>query len=206
MALCGICEREVVSHRYLRAEPMRVENGRVTTPYQLKETAFYCLRHDFAEIEQLISEIYPPTSSVPLRLLWAPAPGVRLPHAFEPPKQKESMSHEDFMRAIGNCGRCGELWSAGIHDPQKLPVGVRERNSKDGNHQVRTIVVQDKAALHMAFPNLLPPGTRWLVAHTGVPTAEQAVDVLIDTLGLDHPASEAMEALREQVIRLGDKQ
>lgn len=206
MAACGVCEREVEAHRYLRAEPMRVENGRVTTPYQLKATAFFCLRHNMGEVEQLISEEYPPSDAIPLRVLWAPAPAVRLPHAFETPSPEGPMSRDDFMRALGNCGRCGELWSAAIHDPQKQPVGVRERKSKDGNHQVRTILVRDKAALHMALPNLMPPGTRWLIPHSGQPTPEQAVDILIDTLGLDHPASEAMEALREQVLRIGETQ
>lgn len=203
MATCGICEREVVTHRYLRAEPMQVEQGRVTVPYQLKETAFFCLRHNIEQTEQLISEIYPPLDSIPVRLLWAPAPGVRLPHLWQMPGPQGSMAVADFTRSLANCGLCGERWDADIHHPEKQPVGVRERPSKDGNHQVRTIVVRDKGALHMAIPQLLPPGTQWLKPHSGAPTPEQAVDILIDTLGLDHPASEGMEALREQVINLG---
>ena len=129
MALCGICKHEVETHRYVRAEPMRIElvNGREwLAPYQLKVSGFYCLDHPNGAIEAAITRSFPPTRTLPVRLLWSPAPRVRV---------------------------------------SRPGLGVIEKRSRDGHHGVRTIVVRDAGELHMALPELVPPGTVWLIPY-----------------------------------------
>lgn len=83
MATCSVqgCGREVETHRYIRAEPLAVEerNGReLLTPAARGASIFCCLSHPLGEIEATIERLTPPSAEIPVRVLWSPAPGVKL--------------------------------------------------------------------------------------------------------------------------------
>lgn len=214
MASCNLCGAEVTSHRYLRAEPMYEEprpdgKGVKVAPVQLKVTKFYCLTHPRGEMEADILREYPPSASLPVRLLWSPAPGVKLQHRFEEPQLVASIEMLaqglplPELGAAPKCARCGEPEDATPHviwRQKRAGFGVIEARTTDGNHQARTITVRDPASLHFAFDELIPPGTKWLIAHTGEVTLDAAKDILLKAFGGD---DEQSEAIREQIARLG---
>jgi hypothetical protein len=165
MAKCSVsgCGRDIETHRYLRAEPLKVEDrdGReLLSPIDVKASRFFCLNHPHEAIEEAVARLLPPSEDIPVRLLWSPAPGVKT----------------------------------------KAGTGVRERRSRDGHSGVRTAVVRDKGALHMAIPELLPSDRSWFVPHAGAATPKEAIDVLSELLGGDDPE---LEALRDKIAKLG---
>ena len=205
MAACSFpgCDREVETHRYLRAEPMKAEerDGRETlAPIDLKASRFFHLDHPLEGIEERIAELLPPSGDVPVRLLWSPAPGVRLRHFFVPQDLRRFETIEALTEARNKCSVCGDGPGAGIHRYEPAAL-VSERRSSNGQHGVRSIVVRDKGALHVALPELVPPDAEWFVPHTGeIETPQQAADVLSRLFGDD---DETSRAIRAKVANLG---
>lgn len=143
-ALCALCNEPVETHRYMRAEPgfyKRIGKHVTFEPLERRTAkSFYHLTHALEEIEQDVVERWKPTKDTPVRMLWSPAPSYQ-----RGPRDEVGVS-------FGS---------------EPLGGVVRIKRSRDGQHGVRTVIAGDQGALHMSLPELLPPGTTWLVPRPG---------------------------------------
>ncbi len=206
MAACSFpgCTREVESHRYLRAEPMKAETDEASgrerlAPIDFKASLFFDLTHPLEAVAQRLEELLPPSQEVPVRLLWSPAPNVALPHQPEPWFDVDGNGRR-FLSP--NCQRCRRALDDELHALEVLTPSVNERRSKDGHHGVRTIVVRDKGALKAALGELVPSGVTWFIPYAGAPASPQAAaDILTQLFGDD---DELSERIRDKVAKLGN--
>ena len=191
MAACGICKSEVETHRYVRAEPMRKDNAGNLAPVQLKVSGFYCLSHPLEQIAQAIMEQFPPSESIPIRLLWSPDPAVRTLHSYQ-------FDEPHFIQTgDARCLKCGRAMANEIH-AHGPGIGVTERLTRDGTHGVRTTVVTNEAGLHSQLPELVPSNVQWFVPHAGVSNPKEAAQLLANLFGGDDPVSQALlEKIKE---------
>lgn len=107
MATCIVkgCGREVETHRYIRAEPLaRIERDgggeRLAPIREPGVSIFACLSHPLGEIEEAIAEHRPPSEEVPVRLLWSPAPGVKVNKGMGVVERRSADGHHGVMTII----------------------------------------------------------------------------------------------------------
>lgn len=105
MATCIVpgCGREVETHRYIRAEPLMREerDGReLLSPIGKRASVFACLSHPLGEIEEAIAERAPASEDIPVRLLWSPAPGVKVKKGVGVIERRSSDGHHGVRTII----------------------------------------------------------------------------------------------------------
>lgn len=136
MANCAICGDETEAGKYVRAKSLvRVGERRGREVHEAApadEHGFYCLEHPLEQIEERINKEHPPSTRVPLRVVWNPAKGITVPRSFGVDIDQEVLN------------------KAGLTEDQF--------HSRKG---MRGIVVKSKEDLRMSLPLLVPPVCIW---------------------------------------------